>query len=240
MLSYILKQQWCLSVCLLLISYFFRFLAPFSLVPSFFFFFTVFHSLKRPRSGISWMGWNRPQGSVYLVSSFFFFFSLEPFSYHVFFFLALIFFLGPFFSLFFLFLTDSGHGQLFEKTPFWDFMDGMKLPPRGQFTWSVVFFFFPLSLFLIMLLFFLALTFFLGLFFSLFFLFLTDSGHGQLFEKTPFWDFMDGMKLPPKGQFTWSVVFFFSLERFSYHVFFFLALIFFLGLFFSLFFFFLK
>jgi hypothetical protein len=59
-------------------------------------------------------------------------------------------------------------------------------------------------------------------------------------QKTPFWDFMDGMKLPPKGQFTWSVVFFFSLERFSYHVFFFLALIFFLGLFFSLFFFFLK
>jgi hypothetical protein len=39
--SNILKQQWCLSVCLLLISYFFRFLAPFSLVPSFFFFFTV-------------------------------------------------------------------------------------------------------------------------------------------------------------------------------------------------------
>jgi hypothetical protein len=24
----------------------------------------------------------------------------------------------------------------------WDFMDGVKLPPRGQFTWSVVFFFF--------------------------------------------------------------------------------------------------
>jgi hypothetical protein len=21
-----------------------------------------------------------------------------------------------------------------QKTPFWDFMDGMKLPPRGQFT----------------------------------------------------------------------------------------------------------
>ncbi len=29
-----------------------------------------------------------------------------------------------------------------KKLPFWDFMDGMKLFPRGQFTWSVVFFFF--------------------------------------------------------------------------------------------------
>ncbi len=34
------------SVCLLLISYFFRFLAPFFLVPSFFFFFTVFLSFS--------------------------------------------------------------------------------------------------------------------------------------------------------------------------------------------------
>ncbi len=34
----------CPSVYLLLISYFFRFLAPFSLVPFFFFFFTVFLS----------------------------------------------------------------------------------------------------------------------------------------------------------------------------------------------------
>ncbi len=118
-------------------------------------------------------GWGEtaPQGSVYLVSSFFFFF-LEPFSYHVFFFfLALTFFLGLFFSLFFLFLTDSGHGQLFEKTPFWDFMDGMKLPPKGQFTWSVVFFF-SLERFSYHVFFFLALIFFLGLFFSLFFFFL--------------------------------------------------------------------
>jgi hypothetical protein len=42
----------------------------------------------------------------------------------------------------------------------WDFMDGVKLPPKGQFTWLVVFFFF------------LVFTFLLGFFFSLFFLFL--------------------------------------------------------------------
>jgi hypothetical protein len=24
-----------------------------------------------------------------------------------------------------------------KKIPFWDFMDGMKLSPKGQFTWSV-------------------------------------------------------------------------------------------------------
>jgi len=39
------------------------------------------------------------------------------------------------------------------KIPFWDFMDGMKLSPRGQFTWSVYIFFFcsffsPSSVFL--------------------------------------------------------------------------------------------
>ncbi len=36
-----------------------------------------------------------------------------------------------------------------QEIPFWDFMDGVKLSPRGQFTWSVVFlfffFFFPCS-----------------------------------------------------------------------------------------------
>jgi hypothetical protein len=55
-----------------------------------------------------------------------------------------------------------------QKTPFWDFMDGMKLPPKGQFTWSVVFFFFfPLSLFLIMFFFFFLLSLFSWAFFFL-------------------------------------------------------------------------
>jgi len=47
-------------------------------------------------------GWDEtaPQGSVYLITSFFFF-SLEPFSYHAFFFPCSHFFPGPFFfSLF--------------------------------------------------------------------------------------------------------------------------------------------
>jgi hypothetical protein len=33
----------------------------------------------------------------------------------------------------------STHQCTIQKTPFWDFMDGMKLSPRGQFTWSAVF-----------------------------------------------------------------------------------------------------
>ncbi len=36
----------------------------------------------------------------------------------------------------------STHQCSIQKIPFWYFMDGMKLSPRGQFTWSV-FFFFP-------------------------------------------------------------------------------------------------
>ncbi len=43
----------------------------------------------------------------------------------------------------------STHQCTIQKIPFWDFMDKMKLSPRGQFTWSVyVFFlcsFFPLA-----------------------------------------------------------------------------------------------
>ncbi len=51
-------------------------------------------------------GWGEitPQGSVYLVNSFFFFFSWAFFLSFFFFFLALTFFVGLFFSLFFLFL----------------------------------------------------------------------------------------------------------------------------------------
>jgi hypothetical protein len=56
------------------------------------------------------------------------------------------------------------------------------------------------------------------------------------------WDFMDGVKLPPRGQFTWSVVFFFSWAFFlSCFFFFFPCFHFFPRPFFSLsFFFFLK
>ncbi len=56
-------------------------------------------------TGISWMGWNcPPKGSIYLVSSFFFFFSWTFFLSCFFFFLTLIFFLGLFFLSFFFFL----------------------------------------------------------------------------------------------------------------------------------------
>jgi len=37
-------------------------------------------------------------------------------------------------------MWPSTHQCTIEKIPFWDFMDGMKLSPRDQFTWSVVFF----------------------------------------------------------------------------------------------------
>ncbi len=36
----------------------------------------------------------------------------------------------------------STHQCTIQKIPFWNFMDGMKLFPRGQFTWSTVFIFF--------------------------------------------------------------------------------------------------
>jgi hypothetical protein len=36
----------------------------------------------------------------------------------------------------------STHQCTIQKIPFWDSMDGMKLSPRGQFTWSVFLFFF--------------------------------------------------------------------------------------------------
>ncbi len=36
----------------------------------------------------------------------------------------------------------STHQCTIQKIPFWDLMDGMKLSPRGQFTWSRDFFFF--------------------------------------------------------------------------------------------------
>lgn len=41
------------------------------------------------------------------------------------------------------------HQYTIQKTPFWDFMDGMKLSPKEQFTWSAVFLIllFPSSLF---------------------------------------------------------------------------------------------
>ncbi len=42
---------------------------------------------------------------------------------------------------------ENTHQCTIQKIPFWDFMVGMKLSPRGQFTWSVVFFFFKLGLF---------------------------------------------------------------------------------------------
>jgi hypothetical protein len=35
----------------------------------------------------------------------------------------------------------STHQCTIPKIPFWDFMDGMKLSPRGQFTWSLFIFF---------------------------------------------------------------------------------------------------
>jgi len=46
----------------------------------------------------------------------------------------------------------STHQCTIPKIPFWDFMDGMKLSPRGQFTWSLFIFFtarffFPSSVF---------------------------------------------------------------------------------------------
>jgi hypothetical protein len=41
----------------------------------------------------------------------------------------------------------STHQCTIQKIPFWDFMDGMKVSPSGQFTWSVFYFssalFFP-------------------------------------------------------------------------------------------------
>jgi hypothetical protein len=41
-------------------------------------------------------------------------------------------------------------------------------------------------------------------------------------KQIPFWDFMDGMKLFPRGQFTWSVLFFqpnfYSLDQFYFFV----------------------
>ncbi len=65
-----------------------------------------------------------------------------------------------------------------EKILFWDFMDGMKLSPRGQFLWSVVFFFFfPPVLFL-------------GFFFFLFFpslLFFLSALPGELFSSCHTW-----------------------------------------------------
>jgi len=36
----------------------------------------------------------------------------------------------------------STHQCNIQKLPFWDFMDGMKLSPRGQFIWSVCIYFF--------------------------------------------------------------------------------------------------
>jgi hypothetical protein len=53
----------------------------------------------------------------------------------------------------------STHQCTIQTIPFWDFMDGMKLSPRGQFLWSVLFFF--------------LLCFFLGFFFFFFFFQLT-------------------------------------------------------------------
>ncbi len=47
-----------------------------------------------------------------------------------------------------------------------------------------------------------------------------ETGVLQQSKKTPFWDFMDGMKLPPGSVYLVSS-FFFSLEPFSYHAFFF-------------------
>jgi hypothetical protein len=38
-------------------------------------------------------------------------------------------------------LSDPAtHQCTIQKIPFWGFMDGMKVSPRGQFTWSVFFF----------------------------------------------------------------------------------------------------
>ncbi len=45
------------------------------------------------------------------------------------------------------------------------------------------------------------------------------SNHQCTIQKILFWDFMDKMKLSPRGQFNWSV-FFFSWEQFFYHFFF--------------------
>ncbi len=45
------------------------------------------------------------------------------------------------------------------------------------------------------------------------------STHQCTIQNIPFWDFMDGMKLSPKSQFTWSLVFF-ILEPFFFSCFF--------------------
>jgi hypothetical protein len=68
---------------------------------------------------------HKSQRSVYFISSFFFSFSLDPFSYHAFFSPALTFFMGLFFSLFFLLATK----ELFS----WAFFF------LSFSTWSVVF-----------------------------------------------------------------------------------------------------
>ncbi len=43
----------------------------------------------------------------------------------------------------------STHQCTIQKILFWDFMDGMKLFPRGQFKWSAVFIFFWVLFFLV-------------------------------------------------------------------------------------------